>query len=376
LIARLSVRGASGLVRDRPGHRLQVTVVPAIALSLAMLAVLAGCSSPGPGLTTTSLTTTTSSTTTTTTPVGVIGTSIQRARVAALAPGALVLPTITEGSAAWLKMVPIAYRSFGSGPDLLLISGQDGTLSWWGQTLLSDLSGHYRVTVFDLPGAGYSASPTAPLSVAWLADMTAGFALTVGLSDPTVLGWGLGGQVALSLAERHPGFASSLVLVDTSAGGPKAVEPSVDVARLLAEPAATPIALSAVLFPPTAAGLLDRTAWASSLFSAPPDWMTAKAVKAESALQAAAWKARSVSARLSRITIPALVITGADDVVFPPVNASRLAAALPHATQVSFPGTGYGAIVQDEPAFVSAIEGFTAANVPPITTTSTTSSGS
>jgi hypothetical protein len=57
------------------------------------------------------------------------------------------------------------------------------------------------------------------------------------------------------------------------------------------------------------------------------------------------------------------------------VNASRLVAALPHATEVSFPGAGYGAIVEDEPAFVSAIESFTAANVPPTTTTSTTSSG-
>ncbi len=137
-------------------------------------------------------------------------------------------------------MVPIAYRSFGSGPDLLLISGQDGTLSWWGQALLSDLSGHYRVTVFDLPGVGYSGAPRPRLSLAWLADMTAGFALTIGLSDPIVLGWGLGGQIALSLAERHPGFASSLILVDTSAGGPGAVAPSKSVMRLLARSNATP----------------------------------------------------------------------------------------------------------------------------------------
>ncbi|MGA3352355.1 MAG: alpha/beta hydrolase [Acidimicrobiales bacterium] len=354
-----------------------MNLVPATALSLALLAALAGCSSPSPGPTTTSSTTSTSSTTTTTMPVGVIGTSIQRARVAPLPPGALVLPAVTEGSAAWLKMIPIAYRSFGSGPDLLLISGQDGTLSWWGQTLLSDLSGHYRVTVFDLPGAGYSAGATAPLSIAWLADMTAGFALTVGLSDPTVLGWGLGGQVALSLAERHTGFASSLVLVDTSAGGAKAVKPGADVVRLLAEPAATPVALSTALFPPTAAGLLARTSWASSLFSGPPDWMTAEAVKAEAALQGAAWKTPSLSAGLSRVTIPALVMVGADDVVFPPANASRLVAGLPHAREVSFPGAGYGAIVQDEPAFVAAVESFTAANVPPSTsTTSTTSPGS
>jgi pimeloyl-ACP methyl ester carboxylesterase len=115
-------------------------------------------------------------------------------------------------------MVPIAYERFGSGPDILLVPGQDGALSWWDPALLSDLSSHYTVTVFDLPGAGYSGPATAPLSLGWLADMTAGLVLTLGLSDPTVLGWGLGGQIAMSLAERHPGIASSLVLVDTSVG--------------------------------------------------------------------------------------------------------------------------------------------------------------
>ncbi len=61
------------------------------------------------------------------------------------------------------------------------------------------------------------------LSLSWLADMTAGLSLTVGLSDPIVLGWGMGGQIALSLAERHPGLIASLILVDTSAGGPGSV---------------------------------------------------------------------------------------------------------------------------------------------------------
>ena len=77
-------------------------------------------------------------------------------------------------------------------------------MSWWDPALLSDLSSHYTVTMFDLPGAGYSGPTPSPLSLPWLADMTAGLVLTLGLSDPIVLGWGLGGEIALSLAERHP----------------------------------------------------------------------------------------------------------------------------------------------------------------------------
>ena len=219
-------RGPTGFARDR---RRGVERLVALAVLAAIVVLPASCSSNEAGhatttttttstTTTRATTTTTSSTTTTTTttlPVPVAGTSMFRARVAALPPGDVVPPAVSEGSGAWSRMVPVAYQTFGSGPDLLLISGQDGTMSWWDPALLSDLSSHYTVTVFDLPGAGYSGPVTRPLSLPWLADMTAGFALTIGLSDPIVLGWGLGGEIALSLAERHPEIASLLVLVDT-----------------------------------------------------------------------------------------------------------------------------------------------------------------
>ena len=373
------VHSRSGREHDRRHERgrLATVVIPA-ALGAALLMVLAACSSQTVGPTTTTTTTTTTSTsstttTTTTTPVAVAGTSILRARVARLLPGALVPPAVSEGSAAWLRMVPIAYRSFGTGPDLLLISGQDGTLSWWGQTLLSALSSHFHVTLFDLPDVGYSGVATAKLSLSWLADMTAGLALTIGLSNPIVLGWGLGGQIALSLVERHPGFASLLILVDTSAGGAGTVGPSTGVVRLLAQPGATPVALSTLLFPATAVGLQDRLVWQSSVFAGTTDWMTTQAVEAEAALQAAIWKTSSLAARLALVTIPALVVSGADDVVFPAEDASALAGQLPHATEVSFPGAGYGAIFQDEPAFLAAVEKFTAENASSLTTTTTSS---
>jgi len=256
-------------------------------------------------------------------------------------------------------MVPIAYRTFGSGPDLLLVPGQDASMSWWEETLLADLAKHYRVTVFDLPGAGYSGAPTAPLSLAWLADMTAGLVLTIGLTHPVVLGWGLGGEIALSLAERHPKLASSLVLVDTSGGGAVAPQPGRGVAGLLAQPGTTPFALSTLLFPATDAGLVNRVLWQNNLFAGTPDWLTASAIKAEAALQAATWENSPVTAGLLGVTSPVLVVSGTDDIVFPPENADLLAGELPHVTLDMLPSAGYGAIAQDEPAFVAMLEKFT-----------------
>jgi pimeloyl-ACP methyl ester carboxylesterase len=357
-------RGPTGLARDRRRgfERLAATTVSALVV------LLAGCSSSETGhattstvvTTTTSTTTTTTLTTTTTTlPVPIPGTAIFRARVAPLSPGDLVLPAVSQGGAAWSRMVPIAYERFGSGPDILLVPGQDGALSWWDPALLSDLSSHYTVTVFDLPGAGYSGPATAPLSLGWLADMTAGLVLTLGLSDPTVLGWGLGGQIAMSLAERHPGIASSLVLVDTSVGGAGTPQPAPRVVRLLAMPGATPLDLSALLFPPTAAGLKERILWQASVFAGTTDWLTLAAVKAEAALQAVVWQKSDLAAGLSKVTIPALVISGADDVVFPRANANLLAVQLLHSTLLVLAGAGYGAITQDEPAVVAEIKNFT-----------------
>ena len=342
---------------------------------LALLATLAGlfavvlaaCSSAADvahvssstAATTTTSTLSSTSPTTTTLPIALPGTSILRVRVAALPPGAIVPPALSPASAAWLKTVQIAYSRFGSGPDLVLIEGQDASLSWWDPTLLSALSGHYRVTIFDLPGAGYSGAATAPLSLGYLADMTAGFASAVGLSHPVVLGWGLGGEVALSLAERHPGFASSLVLVDTSGGGTGAHRPYSGAVRLLATPGATPVALSRLLFPPTGAGMKERVVWQKSLYAGTTDWLTATTINAEARLQAAVWRRSPLTEGLSHLKTRALVVSGTDDVLFAPQDASLLADELPHATLVRFAHAGYGAITQDEQAFVSALEKFT-----------------
>ena len=82
-------------------------------------------------------------------------------------------------------------------------------------------------------------------------------------------------------------------------------------------PGATPLDLSALLFPPTAAGLKERILWQASVFAGTTDWLTLAAVKAEAALQAVVWQKSDLAAGLSKVTIPALVISGADDVVFP-----------------------------------------------------------
>lgn len=241
----------------------------------------------------------------------------------------------------------------------MLIGGQDASLATWPPQLLADLAGRYKVTVFDLAGAGYSGTAKAPLSLAWMADVTAGLSATLGLVRPVVLGWGLGGQVAIALAERHAPLVASLVLADTSAGGAGAVQPRSSTAVLLATPGTTPTSLSAAWFPADPPGQIARVAWIEALSAGAPDWLTRSSVVGEDALQSAAWVDPDLAAGLGSLDIPVLVVTGSDDRVFPLANSVALAKALPHARLVTLADAGYAAMFEDESSFVQSLEGFT-----------------
>lgn len=253
--------------------------------------------------------------------------------------------------------VTVAYREFGSGPDLLLVPSEHATMSWWGAPLLAALAQQYTVVTFDLPGTGYSGPDPAARTVGRVADVVAGLSASLGLTTPTVLGWGLGGEVALALAERHPGLAGRLVLADSSAGGPTAVRSSPSDAALLASPTATYTELSAALFPP--ASLAARDAWTAAVARIPSDVETASAVASGAALQESAWTDRTLAAGLARLAIPVLAVVGSLDAVFPPADTAEIVAAIRGSKEVVFPGVGYASIIEDEAQFVLALEKFT-----------------
>jgi len=237
----------------------------------------------------------------------------------------------------------VAFRRFGSGPDLLLLGGQRATVTSWDPAVLISLAAHYRVTVFDWPGSGYSGPLAVPVSVEAAADLTAGLVTTLGLTQPTVLGWGVGGVVALALAERHPGSLSHLVLLETPASGPGAVPPAPAVRQALASPGETTAQMSRLYFPPSAESA--RLAWLSDLEAVAPDDLTASAVTASSRFAAAAWSDAAVWRGLADLEGPVLLLAGSLDEVVPPENGARLAAAL-HTRLLVLPGAGYASMSQ------------------------------
>ena len=99
----------------------------------------------------------------------------------------------------------------GQGPDLVLLHGWALHGGMWGPWL-DELALNARLHLVDLPGHGHSP---------WSADLRGlpDLARTVARHVPkgaSLLGWSLGGMIALELARQEPGLAGALVLVATT----------------------------------------------------------------------------------------------------------------------------------------------------------------
>jgi pimeloyl-ACP methyl ester carboxylesterase len=256
----------------------------------------------------------------------------------------------------------VAFRRFGSGPDLLLIMGQDGSMSWWEPAFLASLAQHYTVVIFDLPGVGYSQpAPAGLMTIDSMADDTAGLIEALGLTSPTVLGWGLGGDVALALAARHNRSVGDLVLVDTSAGGPSAAQPAASIQSDLASPSATAASLAAPMFGPSdsASAVTAESGWLTGVTVAVPDDVTQASINAEAAMQESVWSSDSLVAQASGLTSSTLVVFGTADVLFPPSNGIALAKLISGSQTLPLVGVGYACMFETPSSFVAALEQFT-----------------
>ena len=119
----------------------------------------------------------------------------------------------------------------GSGPDLVLLHGWGLNIRVW-DGLVQELGDRFRLIAVDLPGHGRSAwgaGGGTPAEQAWLIHTT----LASVSNRYSLLGWSLGGQIALDLAAAMPGQIDKLVLVAAtprfaqSADWPYGMQPAV-----------------------------------------------------------------------------------------------------------------------------------------------------
>ena len=122
--------------------------------------------------------------------------------------------TNTGGDYAEVNGIRLYYEIHGDGPPLVLLHGGLGAIEMFAWNIPT-LAAKRQVVAVDLQGHGRTADIDRPLSVELMADDIAALARYLELREADVVGYSLGGGVALQLAIRHPEIVRKLVIVST-----------------------------------------------------------------------------------------------------------------------------------------------------------------
>ena len=246
-------------------------------------------------------------------------------------------------------------------PSIVFLHGFLGAGSDWGE-IAAPLAEDYFCVCPDLPGHGANITRDfdAQLSIPQLALELRALCAALSLSAPIVVGYSLGGRVALAAAVRHPEIMQALMLESTSAG--------LDTEAERQARAATDDARAAVLLADGIAAFM-RTWYAAPLFESLQmrPHLLAK-LQAARMCNDARWmskvvselspgRAASVWAELPSVRLRTLLLAGALDVRYTEF-AQRMCAAMPNAVCTVVADAGHNVHLEQPTAYIQALRDY------------------
>ncbi|WP_300612599.1 alpha/beta fold hydrolase [Trebonia sp.] len=104
-------------------------------------------------------------------------------------------------------------RADRDGRAVIFVHGNSSSARTWLPVLAGSFGRRFRCLALDLPGHGQSepARDKADYSLPGYAAVLAGFARALGAADAIVVGWSLGGHIALEAAPALPGAAGFVI---------------------------------------------------------------------------------------------------------------------------------------------------------------------
>lgn len=221
------------------------------------------------------------------------------------------------GHTATINGAALYYEDHGNpaGQPVLLLHGGRSNVEWWVNLAPILVAAGYRVIAMDSRGHGRSAWGDLPITYDQMATDALGLLDHLGIATTDVVGWSDGAIIALDLAIHHPQRLARVVAYGanfTPDGTQFVLSDQVppyerliaDYRRLAPEPERFE-ELGAVL---------------DALYLVAPNYSEAE---------------------LGSITVPVLVLDGAEEEAIKPEHTQRLAELIPRATLVIMPGTGH-----------------------------------
>ena len=251
-----------------------------------------------------------------------------------------------------MSMSRLEVEIVGEGRNLVLLHSLLSDRSSF-EPLVARIAGQRRLILVSLPGFGKS-PPAGPAIEAHADAVAAAFDDLALPPETDVLGNGLGGFVALSLAIRHGARFERMVLVGGASAFPEAGRGTFRALAAKVEQGGMAAVVDAAMrrmFPePFIAANREVVAGREAAFRRIDPDVFAAACRALAALD--------LGDDLARIRNPTLIVVGAKDDATPPALGRALADRLADARLIEMPGLGHCPHIQDPDAFVASVAPF------------------
>ena len=281
---------------------------------------------------------------------------------ASLTPYAEVREQLPDDRFVTVDGSEVYVERWGRGEAVLLIHGFGGSSHNWSR-VAEDLAEDFWLVAPDLRGFGWSERPDSRQAYAFENQVRTvlGVLDALEIERAHVVGHSYGGGVALWLANRHPERVRSLVLVGSTLPGTEYETGR----RLPSAGPLTPIAVRWMLRPAFLRSALESSYYDpdkvdDALVASYRERLSVEGInRAFRGLTAKSSRPRG-SLDLARLTIPTLVVWGAEDPLLPADSGRRFAEAIPNGRFLAIPECGHTPMEETPEAFVAAVEPFLA----------------
>jgi len=257
--------------------------------------------------------------------------------------------------------IDIAYKSFGKGDPILLISGSGLVMDAWPPSMLQELSSNRTVIIFENRGVGNTTTGTKPFSISQFANDTADLISALKIQKADVLGFSMGSFIAQEITLLHPEKVNRLILYGASCGGKEGTPQSPQVVKILSDfvynRSQAPGRVLSVTFPPSWVESHPNLTLPKSNEIVTPNTLKQQFNLVED------WFATNKSgicSNLAKISIPTLIITGTEDVSAPAPNSLIIVQKISGAWLVQIKGGGHGLMYQYPEKFDKVLQTFLA----------------
>ena len=256
------------------------------------------------------------------------------------------MPTVTRPG------TEIYYESHGNGPALVFAHGAGGNAASWWQQVPFFVERGYRVLSFDL--RGFARSPSDSLSMAEFVGDLEAILDAEEIERAALVCQSMGGFCGLPFALAHPQRVSALVLCSTPGG-----VWTDEVAAALAG-AGERIAAAGALTRPGGPALGHRFVEKEPRLAFLYQQFSAFTLGDVGPLLGQIATVRADTAALPGLTTPTAVVSGHDDLLFPPDALRSVAETIPGAEFIEFPSAGHSTYFEEPDLFNEVVAEFLA----------------